>query len=162
VDYCNWLAEVTGKAYRLPSEAEWEKGARGTDGRIYPWGNEWDSKRCNSWEGDPKETTPVDTYPEGASPYGLLDMVGNVWEWTRSLWGKSLFEPDFKYPYKPDDGRENLDAGNDVCRVSRGGSWRYSRWNARCASRSRRVPGDFDSNVGFRVMVSLALPSSDF
>jgi formylglycine-generating enzyme required for sulfatase activity len=162
VAYCNWLAEVTGKAYRLPSEAEWEKGARGTDGRVYPWGNEWDPKRYNSEEGGPGDTTPVDAYPEGASPYGLLDMAGNVWEWTRSLWGKEWGKPDFKYPYKPDDGRENLEAGSDVMRVLRGGSWFYDQRYARCASRYRSIPGGFGNLVGFRVVVSLALPSSDF
>jgi len=68
VAYCNWLAEITGKPYHLPSEAEWEKGARGTDGRIYPWGNRWDVKRCNSEEGGKGGTTPAGVYPEGVSP----------------------------------------------------------------------------------------------
>jgi formylglycine-generating enzyme required for sulfatase activity len=138
------------------------EGARGADGRIYPWGNEWDPKRCNSLEGGPKETTPVRAYPQGASPYGLLDMAGNVWEWTRSLWGKKSESPDFKYPYKLDDGWENLKAGNDVRRVLRGGSWYSAQRDARCASRGRYFPVSFDNNVGFRVVVSLALPSSDF
>ncbi len=162
VAYCNWLAEVTGKAYRLPSEAEWEKGARGTDGRVYPWGDQWDPERCNSKEGGRGATMPVGAYPKGGSPYGLLDMAGNVWEWTRSLWGKDLFEPDFKYPYKLDDGRENLKAGNDVRRVLRGGSWSNIQRVARCASRGGDVPDIFRANVGFRVVVSLALPSSGF
>jgi formylglycine-generating enzyme required for sulfatase activity len=83
--YCRWLSDVTGRAYSLPSEAEWEKGARGTDGRIYPWGKQWDATRCNADKGDQDDTTPVDAYPQGASPYGVLDMAGNVWEWTRSL-----------------------------------------------------------------------------
>jgi formylglycine-generating enzyme required for sulfatase activity len=74
--YSNWLAQATGKPYRLPSEAEWEKGARGSDGRIYPWGNQWDVDRCNTGEGGKGDTTPVGAYPEGASPYGLLDMAG--------------------------------------------------------------------------------------
>ena len=85
VAYFNWLAEVTSKPYRLPSEAEWEKGARGSDGRIYPWGDQWDVKRCNSLESGKRDTTPVGAYTQGASPYGCLDMAGNVWEWTRSL-----------------------------------------------------------------------------
>jgi formylglycine-generating enzyme required for sulfatase activity len=89
-DYCQWLSEVTGRAYGLPSEEEWEKGARGTDGLIYPWGNKWDATRCNSKESGLEKTTLVHAYPQGASPYGLLDMVGNVWEWTCSLYGQEL------------------------------------------------------------------------
>jgi formylglycine-generating enzyme required for sulfatase activity len=128
VAYCNWLAEVTGKPYHLPSEAEWEKGGRGSDGRIYPWGNQWDAKRCNSEEGSKGGTTPVGAYPHGASPHGLLDMAGNVWEWTRSLWGEDWQKPSFKYPYDPDDGREDLNAPASVCRVLRGGSWYDLQW----------------------------------
>jgi formylglycine-generating enzyme required for sulfatase activity len=154
VAYCNWLAKVTGKAYRLPSEAEWEKGARGTDGRIYPWGDEWDQKRCNSKEGGPGGTTPVGAYPEGASPYGLLDMAGNVWEWTQSLWGTEWDKLDFKYPYKPDDGREDPEAGNDIFHVLRGGAFSSDERGVRCASRSRLDPYFRSSNLGFRVVVA--------
>ena len=143
---CQWLAEVTGKPYRLPSEAEWGKGARGGDGRIWPWGNQWDAERCNSWEGGKRDTTSVGAYPQGASPYGLLDMAGNVWEWTCSLWGKGL-EPSFKYPYDPADGREDLNAPDSVLRVLRGGSWLVYLVVARCASRSTR-----------RLRVSAGLP----
>jgi len=82
--YCRWLSEATGKPYALPSEAEWEKAARGKDGRIYPWGNEWQAGRCNSREEGLRATTPVGQYALGKSPYGLLDMAGNVWEWTHS------------------------------------------------------------------------------
>jgi formylglycine-generating enzyme required for sulfatase activity len=154
VAYCHWLAEITGKPYRLPSEAEWEKGARGTDGRIYPWGNEWDTKRCNSRESGLGDTTPVGAYPAGASPYGLLDMAGNVWEWTRSLWGKDWHKPSFKYPYRPGDGRENLKAGDDAVPVLRGGSWYYDLDYTRCANRGRHSPGRRNLNFGFRVVVS--------
>ena len=155
VAYCNWLAEVTGKPYRLPSEAEWEKGARGSDGRIYPWGNQWDVGRCNADEGRSWDTTPVGAYPQGASPYGLLDMAGNVWEWTRSLWGESLKRPSFKYPYDPADGREDLDAPGVVLRVLRGGPFDDYRWAVRCACRFRVAPNLFGWNGGFRVVVAL-------
>jgi formylglycine-generating enzyme required for sulfatase activity len=142
VAYCHWLSEVTGRPYRLPSEAEWEKGARGTDGRIYPWGNQWDAERCNSEESGKGDTTPVGAYPEGASPYGLLDMVGNVWEWTRSA-VKS-------YPYDPDDGREDFVAERD--RVLRGGSWFDVRVGARCVERNWDDPNTSDFDFGFRLV----------
>jgi formylglycine-generating enzyme required for sulfatase activity len=144
VAYCNWLTEVTGKSYRLPSEAEWEKGARGTEGWIYPWGNEWDPERCNSREGGPGDTTPVGTYPQGASPYGLLDMAGNVWEWCHSR-NKS-------YPYNPKDGREDPEASD--LRVLRGGSFDDYERDVRCAARSRNAPNGRYRSRGFRVCVA--------
>jgi formylglycine-generating enzyme required for sulfatase activity len=143
VAYCDWLAGVTGKPYRLPSEAEWEKGARGTDGRIYPWGDEWDAGRCNTEEAGVGDTTPVGAYPRGRSPYGLLDMTGNVWEWTRSLYKG--------YPYDPEDGREDLDASGN--RAWRGGCWLNVRRNVRCAVRIIGRPGSFLDRVGFRVVL---------
>jgi formylglycine-generating enzyme required for sulfatase activity len=153
VAYCRWLAEVTGKPYGLPSEAEWEKGARGSDGRIYPWGNRWNEMRCNSGEGVPMDTAPVGAYLEGASPYGLLDMAGNVWEWTRSLWGAGWGKPSFKYPYDPADGREDLDAPKSVCRVLRGGAFNQDRRHVRCAYRDGYYPSVRNGDVGFRVYV---------
>jgi formylglycine-generating enzyme required for sulfatase activity len=154
VAYCNWLAEVTSNAYRLPSEAEWEKGARGTDGRIYPWGNQWDPERCNSLETGPGSITPVEAYPKGVSPYGLLDTVGNVWEWTRSLWGQEEPKPDFRYPYYPADGREDLKAGDNVRRVLRGGAFVDDDSGVRCARRHSEEPQRRIRKLGFRVCVA--------
>ncbi len=152
--YCRWLAEVTGKPYRLPSEAEWEKGARGVDGRLYPWGDSWDPERCNSREGMAGDTTPAGAYPQGASPFGLLDMTGNVWEWTMSLWGEDPHEPQFEYPYDPDDGREDIEAGISVWRVLRGGSCIYNPYRARAAYRFRLGPNRRNlSYGGFRCCV---------
>ena len=93
-------------------------------------------------------------FPFGASPYGCLDMVGNVWEWTSSLWGKEWEKPEFIYPYRPDDGRENFGAGNEVCRVLRGGSWSFSQDFARCAYRLRDLPYFRFDDYGFRIVVS--------
>jgi formylglycine-generating enzyme required for sulfatase activity len=140
--FCVWLGREAGQPFRLPTEAEWEKAARGTDGRIYPWGDEPPDKgRCNFGEtvGD---TTAIGRYsPQGDSPYGCADMAGNVWEWCQSLRGP--------YPYQADDGREDLEA--DSRRVLRGGSWRSSAPYVRCAYRYARDPYiGLDLN-GFRV-----------
>jgi len=154
--YCQWLGEKSGKNYRLPSEAEWEKAARGEVGLIYPWGNDWDAKKVNSGEEGPGETTPVGQYsPGGDSPFGAADMAGNVWEWTRNLWGKESDKPEFKYPFDPKDSRrEDLAAGNDVARVLRGGSFDYYRDDVRCAIRRRNSPDFRNDLIGFRVVLS--------
>jgi formylglycine-generating enzyme required for sulfatase activity len=155
LDYCRWLSEVTGKPYRLPNEPEWEKAARGVDGRIYPWGDVWDAERCHTLEGaDEEDTQPVGIHPPGASPYGVQDMIGNIWEWTRSLWGKSRFRPEFRYPYDPSDGRENSAAGSVVRRVLRGVSFYNDQKTARCAARYRYSPRNRFKSVGFRVAIS--------
>ena len=126
VAFCRWLSERSGQVFRLPREAEWEKAARGTDGRIYPWGNqEPDETLCN-YGVLRGATTSVGKYPAGASPYGALDMAGNVWEWT-----SSLFKP---YPYRVADGREDQKTGGWT-RVLRGGAFDSNARNVRCASR---------------------------
>jgi formylglycine-generating enzyme required for sulfatase activity len=142
--YAAWLAKVTSQPWRLPTEAEWEKAARGTDGRIYPWGSQWDKSRANTTDGGQGGTTAVGQYAErgDASPYGAHDLAGNVWEWTSSL--------DKPYPYSPKDGREH--PGSFGSRVLRGGSWRGSPQLARAGNRGSGASTDGRGNDGFRLV----------
>jgi formylglycine-generating enzyme required for sulfatase activity len=153
--YCSWLTEVTGSSYSLPSEAEWEKAASwdpvAGEKKRYPWGDRFDPQRCNSKEAGPGEPTPVGAYPQGASPYGLLDMAGNVYEWTRSLWGRDIEDPAFGYPYDPHDGREDASAGNGLMRVLRGGAYYYDAVYARTTHRVKSYPDYAVRTRGFRV-----------
>jgi iron(II)-dependent oxidoreductase len=96
--------------------------------------------------------TPVGVYPQGATPEGMHDLAGNVWEWTRSLWGTKP-TPDFGYPYDADDGREDLEAAENVRRVLRGGGFLSLARVVRCAYRLRNVPDIHVRNLGFRVVV---------
>ena len=145
--YCHWLATGRGKPFRLPTEEEWERAARHTDGRDYPWGNNATSGQLNCWDfwGGPDDmdfrakwlgedyefasTTIVGQFPEGNSYAGLSDMSGNVWEWTMS-WH------DTAKSY----------------RVLRGGGWNNDLRYVRCATRSAKPPGYFLDNFGFRVL----------
>lgn len=89
--YAKWLSRQTGKRWRLPTENEWEKAARGTDGRMFPWGDEYDPAILNSHDGGPFDTMPVGRFPRGASPYGLLDAAGQVFEWTSQPSGEGRY-----------------------------------------------------------------------
>lgn len=145
LEYCRWLRQMTMWNFRLPTEAEWEKAARGTDGYLWPWGNEFDERRCNVGS-DLFETGPTDVRKfalVGDSPYGISDMVGNVWEWTSSLL--------MPYPYRKDQ-RENLDIQTE--RVLRGGSWRKGARSTRCSCREGGLPGLLQDDIGFRVVFS--------
>ena len=147
---CKWLSEKTGKPYRLPTEAEWEKAARGTDGRIYPWGDEFDRNKCNTNEAGIGDTTPVGKYsPAGDSLYGCADMAGNVWEWCADWFDKGEYRQRAQSTVKDPPG-----PGNGIHRVLRGGCFDLDRGNARCAFRLQCHPDDRINDHGFRVVVS--------
>jgi formylglycine-generating enzyme required for sulfatase activity len=174
--FCRWLTDVlrekgaipgTWEA-RLPSEAEWEKAARGGyevpgepvvglsgepglesnrhSNRVYPWTGSFDPERASTVETGIQATVAVGCFPQGQSEYGCQDLSGNVWEWTLSLYEG--------YPYQPRDGRENLNAAPDHLRVLRGGSWFNYLRRARCSCRYGSDPLGRYYDVGFRVVVS--------
>lgn len=153
--YARWLSVQCGRTFRLPTEAEWEAAARGSDGRRYAYGDAFDRLRANSVEAHIRRTTPVGVFPEGDSPAGASDMTGNVWEWTSTAFGTEYDEPAFGYPYRADDGREAPDLGVDVRRVMHGGSWLSDRARARTAFRYGSLPIGRSHDGGVRLVLEV-------
>jgi len=142
--YARWLSKKTGKIHSLPTEAQWEKAARGTDGRVYPWGNEFDKNLCNNRELGLRRTSPVGIFPGDKSPYGCMDMAGNVWEWCADWYEEDYYK---KSPTKNSQGPS--DGSN---RVIRGARWGDVAWYCRAACRHGIRRAIRDVALGFRLV----------
>ncbi len=144
-DFCKWLSDKTGKTVKLPTEAQWEKAARGTDQRIYPWGN---SFIANWGHYDPSNivlgTMPVGSFPSGVSPYGVNDMAGNVSEWCSDWYGDSY------YANSPRENPQGPDSGTS--KIEKGGNWRIPFKYLQSAQRRALRPSDQFYYLGFRVV----------
>lgn len=136
--YCRWLSTATGREFRLPSEAEWERAARGDDARVFPWGDAWETGCCNTAGHGPGATAPVGSFARDTSPFGCVDMAGNVEEWTSSK-------------YVPYPGSAIAASGQEQI-VARGGSWNSDAIMARCTRRHARSAALSSPARGFRVV----------
>jgi len=152
--FCRWLSAQTGKPIRLPTEAEWERAARHTDGRIYPWGNRGNpAERCNMAGTGIGSTAAVGAFPGGHAECGAADMSGNVWEWCSTQWRENYQD----YAAQVDD-----DPAGDARRVVRGSSFDNYQNHVRCACRIWVNPGLRNNHYGFRVVCAPGLcPLSD-
>jgi formylglycine-generating enzyme required for sulfatase activity len=138
--YCEWAGRS------LPSEAQWEKAARGTDGRIYPLGDTAPDANLANYSRNKGDTTAVGSYPSGASPYGIMDMAGNVWEWVADWYAETYYSSSTATnPQGPASGSN---------RALRGGSWYNNVTNACCSYRHRGTPGNSTTSIGFRCALS--------
>jgi formylglycine-generating enzyme required for sulfatase activity len=149
VAYCAWLSVRTGRVFRLPDGAMWEKAARGTDGRISPWGNDWDRARLNSTEGRIGRTSAVGIFPGGRSPFGIYDASGNVLEWCSNEGYSGV-----KYPFKPKPYHQEIEQATP--RGLRGGAFRGDHQDVRAAFRLNLSPISRLDFVGFRVVEYLS------
>ena len=153
--YCEWLSKKTERRYSLPNEAQWEKACRGGNQTMYPWGDVFDPTRCNQGQAN---IAPVDACSE-QNDYGCFDLVGNVRQWTCTLWGEKRIAPDprYAYPWK-DDGRNDLNASRQLRRVVRGSTPRDDIFLLRCSARSGQAPDDVGlpgARHGFRVVMNV-------
>jgi formylglycine-generating enzyme required for sulfatase activity len=133
--FCRWLSNRSKLTIRLPSEQQWQRAAQGDDDRTFPWGNEPDATYCNILGSGVGGPTSVLRYPEGASPFGVVDLCGNVWEWCTNEWASGESRPF-----------------GDTMRALRGGSWDSPGYNARCGCRGRADPTTASEYYGFRIV----------
>lgn len=153
--YCEWLSAQSGQRFRLPTEVEWEAAARGGDFRRFPWGDSHVAFACNTSESHLRRTAPIGVMPDGRAPCGAEMMSGDVREWTSTLWGPESERCDFPYPYRADDGREQVDAPPTIRRAQRGGGFVDSADACTTFARSGLPPDTRFHGFGMRVVRAL-------